>query len=476
MKKIFLFALIVLSLLMFVSCEPENSSAGGENEDETDTDVKDIVVPLPVFGDVDNDSRGLLKLPDEYFKIAGNSSGDFMFASAVMTTMPTMTNLQKGTVSTSGLDGVETDYTVFGFKIKLNKDYSKVNSDGIYLQYTIYEGEDAVGFCDYYYNTETKCFTYRQSVAFTALYELSYGYKDYENRMINLEYNDVYVEDIENPTFKVGQLKDEGLLKLDDNAFVDTLNFSVLPQENAAECKFERLFVTANQKKEGGAITMYSFKQLDTAVLSERIDISKFEDFAKILKSLGIDDYKVNTEEERKKIDQTFLNKVYPLVYARGESIADHHTSIKGYDNYKDFTADSLRERKQEFTTIFGQAGEGSYPEAPCPTIYTYKGTDSTGASTCNLYVGNHTMHFHNLIVSGDTTEKKDDNYEKFGFKSYLGEYSSTEEDDIETFTIKKFLKACGIDNEEYITTFIEENSKHEEKCSLNKGTTSSGS
>ena len=113
--------------------------------------------------------------------------------------------------------------------------------------------------------------------------------------MINLEYKDVYVEDIENPTFKVGQLKDEGHLKLDDNAFVDTLHFSVLPQDTGAKCKFERLFVTANQKKEGEAITMYSFKQLDTAVLSERIDISKFEDFAKILNSLGISDYKVDT-------------------------------------------------------------------------------------------------------------------------------------------------------------------------------------
>ena len=479
MKKLILFAFIVLSFLMFVSCEPENSSVGDETEAETDTDVKDIVVPLPVFGDVDNEKRGLLNLPNEYFKIAVNSSGDYMFASAVMTTMPTMTNLQKGTVSTSGLDGVETDYTVFGFKIKLNGDYSKVNSDGIYLQYTIYEGTDPVGFCDYYYNTETKCFTYRQSVAFTALYELSYGtttYNDYENRMINLEYKDVYVEDIENPTFKVGQLKDEGHLKLDDNAFVDTLHFSVLPQDTDAKCKFERLFVTANQKKEGEAITMYSFKQLDTAVLSERIDISKFEDFAKILNSLGISDYKVDTEEERKKIDQTFLNQVYPLVYARGESIANHHTSIKGYDNYKDFTADSLRERKQEFTTIFVQASEGSYPEAPCPTIYTYKGTNSTGASTCNQYVGTHTMHFHNLIVSGDTTKKKDDNYKKFGFESYLGKYESTEENDIETFTIKKFLKACGIDNEEYITKLIKENSELEGKCSLNKGTTSSGS
>lgn len=471
MKKIFLFALIVLSLLMFVSCEPENSSGGGENEAETDTDVKDIVVPLPVFGDVDNDSRGLLELPDEYFKI--NDSKDKIFASAVMTTMPTMTNLQKGTVSTSGLDGVGTDYTVYGFIIKLNKDFCKVNSDGIYLQYSIYDKTDttkAVGFCDYYYNTNTKCFTYRQSVAYTEEFK-SFQYSD--NRVINLEYNDVYVEDIDNLVFKVGQLTSDGSLGKD--AFVDTMNISSKIGEGDLHWRFDRYYVTANEVKEdNGLFTIYSFRQLDDTFTTGQKSYPDYTALETLMKKYTANgDCEVETLSERQAIDMSFMNEIYPLLYTYGESIAEHHSTVKGYDSYDAFTKDSFKEIGDEIKNKEKKAGT---VEVPCPTIYTYKGTDSTGASTCNQYVGKHTMHFHNLIVSGDTTKKKDDNYKKFGFESYLGEYPSTETDDIETFTIKRFLKACGIDNDEYITKFIEKNSKIEENCSLNKVTPSSGS
>ena len=159
-----------------------------------------------------------------------------------------------------------------------------------------------------------------------------------------------------------------------------------------------------------------------------------------------------------------FLNQVYPIIYEKGQSISDHHDSVKGYESYKDFVADSFRERLETFDDIIKQKDESqiNYPEAPCPTIYTYKGTESTGASTCNLGTYGHTLHFDNLIVSGDTTKKKADNYKKFGFEAYFGEYTASEEDDIETFTIKKMLKACGIESEEYIKKFIEANTELE--------------
>ncbi len=471
MKKIILFALIVLSLLMFVSCEPENSSGGGETEAETDTDVKDIVVPLPVFGKAENTSRGLLTLPDEYFKIDGK--GDSMFASAVMTTMPTMTNLQKGTVSTSSLGGVETDYTVYGFIIKLNKDFCKVNSDGIYLQYNIYDQTDttkAVGFCDYYYNTNTKCFTYRQSVAYTEEFE-SLQYSD--NRVINLEYNDVYVEDIDNLVFKVGQLTSDGSLGKD--AFVDTMNISSKIGNGNLCWHFDRYYVTANEVKEdNGLFTIYSFRQLDDSFTTGQKSYSDYTALETLMKKYTDNgDCEVKTLSERKAVDMSFMNEIYPLLYAYGESIAKHHSTVKGYDSYDAFTKDSFKEIGDEIKNKEDKTGT---VEVPCPTIYTYNGVNSKGASTCNLSTFTHTLHFHNLIVSGDTTKKKEDNYKNFGFESYLGEYSSTEEDDIETFTIKKFLKACGIDNEGYITEFIKSNSALEEKCTLNKGTTSSGS
>ena len=453
MKKLFVILLAALLLVSFISCEKDTSDKMQEKIEQEEptpaepTETTTVNVPLPVFGDASSSGRGLKTMPVDYFE------GDHQLACAVMTIMPTMTNLEAAEINISGtsLKNVKASFTVFGFDIELVADSSHINNDGVYLQYKVlYEGTN-VGFYDYYYNIEKKTFSYRQSVICT--FE---AFPD--NEILNIEYIDIPIANVLEPVFKVGQLTKDG--ELEDNAVGDNIWFNT-KFPSASKLLYRRAFVTMNEVKDNdGHYTTYSFKHVDRSTQLGPVDYSgDFEAFKTVLaKYLDNDDtFIIDTDEERTKADFELMKEIYPLVYKNGQSIADHHSTVKGYTSYEDFVADSFREQTEVITTnIKDSTHETS------PVIYTYNGKNSVGASTSRTPRNKSTSiltksQFTALNGSQpDQSQYSDDAYIQLGFKDYFGEYDSENKTvTVSDFTTEKFLKACGIDNEDYIKAFI---------------------
>ncbi len=439
MKKILISLLIVMSLLSVVSCNP----------DKTSSDTYDI--PLPVFGEADSSGRGLMEMPTAYFE------GDHFLSCSVMTTMPTMTNLEakRISLSKSSLGTIDANYTVFGFKIKLEEDYSRINDDGVYLQYSIWDDDSVVGFCDYYYNIKKRTFSYRQSVA-CSFDESINNIPITDNEVLNLEYIDVPVENALVPEFSVGQLTDDGVL--DDNAFVDQISFR---EDKIGDQKwvYERGYITANEVKEGRYYTIYSMKQPDHYLIT---DSTSYEEFPALKNLVYSKIYDENKKIIRKNINIDFMLELYPLFYENGESIRDHHSTVKGYESYEEFTGDSFSSLTDPIKSKSGDSEK--LPNAPRPTIYTYKGTASTGASTNrNSMIGKGKTSFFSCLYVPDEDKYNDERYKELGFEQYLGTYNKDAGYDIREYTIRKFLEKCGIKNESYIKAFIENDTKLED-------------
>ena len=439
-KTIRLVSAALIIILLLSSCESSQQNS--------------VSVPLPVFGDTSSE-RGIKEMPIEYFE------NNHLLACTVMTIMPTMTNLEAVEINISGtsLKNVKTSFTVFGFDIELVTDSSHINRDGVYLQYRILYNGSNVGFCDYYYNIEKKTFSYRQSV-FCTFDILGSS----ENQILNMEYIDIPIENPLEPVFKVGQLTTGGVL--DDNALIDNIWFNTQTPKKA-RFLYRRAFITLNEVRgDDGLYTMYAFKQPDNATEAGPVDFSgEFEVFRTVLAKYLDDDetFIIDTDAERNKADFELMKEIYPLVYKNGQSIADHHSTVKGYTSYEDFVADSFREQTARVT---GELHNNSINNVPSPVIYTYNGKESTGASTVKTPAGGANIIYGPSFTSLNGTLGDEYSGEKgytlLGFRNYFGEYDSEGNTvTVSDFTTRKFLKACGINNEDYIRAFIEFQNKY---------------
>jgi hypothetical protein len=278
-----------------------------------------------------------------------------------------------------------------------------------------------------------------------------------DNEILNIEFIDIPIANVLEPVFKVGQLTANG--ELDDNAFVDNIWFNT-PYPLASKLQYRRAFVTMNEVKDNdGHYTTYSFKHVDRSTQMGPVDYSgDFEAFKTVLAKYLDNDatFIIDTDAERTKADFELMKEIYPLVYKNGQSIADHHSTVKGYTSYEDFVADSFREQTDVISTnIVSSTHETS------PVIYTYNGKNSVGASTSRTAKdGSNILRGSQFTaLNGYHPEESkylDNAYIQLGFKDYFGEYDSENETvTISDFTTEKFLKACGIDNEDYIKAFI---------------------
>lgn len=406
-----------------------------------------IEVPVPEFGTtVDESSKGLGEMPLEYF------GGDHNFACAVMTVLPTMTNLRPAAISLdlNGRikDGVSLYFHIYGFDLRLNAENSRFNDDGVYLQYDIMYADSSVGFVDYYYNYKTRRFSYRQSVLCT----LELPNEQTNNMILNLEYTDIEIKNPLSPEFEAGQLCENGYL--DDNAVIDRFNLGDRLYDGLElvvyEPWFTRSFVTTKQVRDGiGDFITYSFIQPDTMICTLQAKRKKWKDIdydgieAVMSKYVaknedGSTNYLIDTDEERKNADYRMIFDLLPCMYERGESIATHHGNDSGgYESYESFKNDSFKESlKAEFRRALnvGEEGTGDWGNNDYPVIYNSR--TQKGAS-CR-----------------DFSPMDNAKYKSSGFDKFYGEYKG-EDGKIQEFLIANHLKACGIEDVSYISNFI---------------------
>lgn len=161
-------------------------------------------------------------------------------AQGVMSTMPILSGLKpvkvKKNAVESSLKTTDKDL-VYPFGFKVIRKTIKANNDGIYLYYDIYDGTEWVGFFDYYYNWNTKKFSYKQMVNVTIVHD--------DTSFAFIEFNDVDIKDFDTnkPKFAVGQVKNGVFEK---NAFFSMFTFNRYSTTNdSATAGFQLSYVTA---------------------------------------------------------------------------------------------------------------------------------------------------------------------------------------------------------------------------------------
>ena len=156
---IILSIILITSVFMFLAgCSNE---ATNEPESEefyligfTDLSAKDI-------------SRGMTTFPDDVPFLAMNTGipgYNVWLACNAMSALPIIPAFEKVISNPLGyISSIATnEFSGYGFPMKIEK--YKVNPDGLFLRYQIFEEEKVIGFIDYYYSWKEKVFSYRELV------------------------------------------------------------------------------------------------------------------------------------------------------------------------------------------------------------------------------------------------------------------------------------------------------------------------
>ena len=232
-KTSLLFVFVILMLSVFVSCDSGISDSNMNDEE--------ITIMYPVFMEStskDNGSRGLQHMTDETQNSPFTDTG---VAQGIMSSMPCLAGIKPVVIKKNALVSSLTEAfsgTVYPFGFKCIRKMIKPNSDGMYCYYDIYDGDEWVGFFDYYYNWNTKRFSYKQLTNVTVTHDSTV--------LIFIEYNDVDIEgfDTSSPKFSVGQLKEDG--SFETNATLTQIDLNQFSGENPyGRCAYQTMFITA---------------------------------------------------------------------------------------------------------------------------------------------------------------------------------------------------------------------------------------
>ena len=171
LKTIILLSLALFLITALVSCGGAEGPVGPVEPVDPPEKTIDIIVPWNATSTAKN-AKGLTNMmPDGTKSVfyTDQVQSDTEYAEAVMTCQPLFPTFKtisgvKLTATTSQLD---LGFTMYGYRIVPDNLKSSINKDGIYVLYKIYEGENHVGYFEYYYNALTSRVTYREYVMLT---------------------------------------------------------------------------------------------------------------------------------------------------------------------------------------------------------------------------------------------------------------------------------------------------------------------
>ena len=287
MKRITILILLLSVIFMFglISCsqpEPANNTTPEPEIDDPAPEPEDeeITVMYPVFMEStakDDGSRGLQHMTDETQNSPFTDTG---VAQGIMSSMPCLAGIKPVVIKKSALVSSLTEAfsgTVYPFGFKSIRKMIKPNLDGMYCYYDVYDGTEWVGFFDYYYNWNTKRFSYKQMINVTVSQD--------HTTLIFIEYNDVDIEgfDTASPKFSVGQLKDDG--SFETNATLTQIEFNQFSGGHN-RCAYQTMFITAKSDghlfgsimRPDATLTLISYNDDSTVLNQMRNEYKTFYD------------------------------------------------------------------------------------------------------------------------------------------------------------------------------------------------------
>lgn len=333
-------------------------------------------------------------------------------------------------------------FSLIGFDVEAMTDTWRENDDGWFMQYRIWYGENPVGLIQYYYNKESKCFSYRQLVAVAPVYNMN-G-KDFVPTpfIIGLEFQDIDVRNLNKVgQFSFGQLGPDG--KIEEDALVDWIWLGKFDSQSGEATKgisFNRAWMSGRSDKDLFQSFIHADKVRGSGLFDHQVI---YDQIAK----LGDDgNYVIDTRSEAEAMDVTFLINVSGYMYANIRNLI--HGYEGGFSSYEDFMAASLEEIDEGFEAHEVEEGMRTLDHAinTNPVIFSWSGGKSAAAQTA----GDGGYAEGPDFASVESREK----LEKTDFLDFYPQLEGKEGKELVEALVDAHLRACGIDDEDYITNY----------------------
>ena len=418
---------IVLSALlacMLAGCSPDVTK-----------DVGDENIVVPIFASVENydnggGSRGITEMPT-----GGVWGVDPWRSSAIMQSLPAMIGFEE--LKMNNFDSVKAEaeergrFSLIGFDVEAMTDTWRENDDGWFMQYRIWYGENPVGLIQYYYNKESKCFSYRQLVAVAAVFN-NFVPTPF---ILGLEFQDIDVRNLN----KVGQFS-FGQLGPDGKIEEDVGKFDSQSGEATQGISFNRAWMSGRSDKD----RFQSFIHADKVRGSYLFDHQDIYDQIAGLCDDG--NHVIDTPAEAEAMNDTFLINVSGYMYANIRNLI--HGYEGGFSSYDDFMAASLEEIDKDFEAHEVEEGMRTLDHAinTNPVIFSWSGGKSAAAQT----EGSSGYAEGPDFASVRTKEK----LEKTDFLVFYPQLEGKDGKELVEALVDAHLRACGIEDEDYITNY----------------------
>lgn len=386
-------------------------------------------------------SRGITQMPT-----GGVWGEDPWRSSAIMQSLPAMIGFEE--LKMNNFDSVKAEaeargkFSLIGFDVEAMTDTWRENDDGWFMQYRIRYGENPVGLIQYYYNKESKCFSYRQLVAVAPVYNMN-G-KDFVPTpfIIGLEFQDIDVRNLNKVgQFSFGQLGHDG--KIEEDALVDWIwlgKFDSQSGEATQGISFNRAWMSGRSDKDLFQSFIHADKVRGSGLFDHQVI---YDQIAK----LGDDgNYVIDTPAEAEAMDVTFLINVSGYMYANIRNLIRGYQ--EGFSSYDDFMAASLEEIDEGFEAHEVEEGMRTLDHAinTNPVIFSWSGGKSAAAQTA----GDGGYAEGPDFASVESREK----LEKTDFLDFYPQLEGKEGKELVEALVDAHLRACGIDDEDYITNY----------------------
>lgn len=428
---------IVLSALlacMLAGCSPDVTK-----------DVGDENIVVPIFASVENydnggGSRGITEMP------TGGVWGDDPWrSSAIMQSLPAMIGFEE--LKMNNFDSVKAEaeergrFSLIGFDVEAMTDTWRENDDGWFMQYRIWYGENPVGLIQYYYNKESKCFSYRQLVAVAAVFN-NFVPTPF---ILGLEFQDIDVRNLNKVgQFSFGQLGPDG--KIEEDALVDWIwlgKFDSQSGEATQGISFNRAWMSGRSDKD----LFQSFIHADKVIGSDLFD---HQDIYDQIAKLGDDgNHVIDTPAEADAMDIYFLFGVSKYMYANYQNLSRGY--VGGFSSYDDFMAASLEEIDHTAKGLGSHEVEDGmrtldHAVNTNPVIFSW----SRGTSAAAQTTGDGGYAEGPDFASVTSCEK----LEKTDFLEFYRQLEGMEGNELVEALVDAHLRACGIEDEDYITNY----------------------
>ena len=417
--------ILISAFLVFVLCLSSCDVNGGKpGEEQSGGGYEQFAVPSFLTS---ARTRGI-----SADTVSGGNIANLPKQSKILQSFPIIPSLKLENIDTDSAEPLSSldisEIKAFDIRLVMNEELSELKDDGLFLVYDVYDAEVLSARVEYYYNSGTKRFTYREYALCT--FDLSNRGMGTNNMILLLELSDIPVEMKDDGTvsYNAGGLSADG-----DNEKNAIMDYIILSGSGSIATITDTSSIWRDYRIINNDDNIIASMSLPW--FADHYDFDFQSTAPAELKSIiqeTFSEHPVWDSSVMKTLGLEFAFRIMNQVYATEHDITPY------WEDYDEFLNAGHREFKPWVTDIIPEKMVNEQPVIA--NLQTRDIAPDSGYGTfSSVYSLSH-------IQSGE--------YESCGMNKFFGEYTGSE-DELLTFLAEKFCNKCGIKNENWIENFI---------------------